>query len=133
MLVLAPLGGSAGQPKSFVKEMASPWQVFELRADIDFPHAWDDVFALLVNDFDIAVALKEDGYVRTDWNYYYGGNYNFQYRVRVTVLFTPDRKTMKTRVDAQFKDGDNWILGVDSRLLATLKTDIMGTIGRTTR
>jgi len=40
---------------------------------------------------------------------------------------------VRLRTDAQFKDGDNWVMGVDSRLLTTLKTDLMGKLGRTTR
>jgi hypothetical protein len=120
-------------PKSFLRGEASQWQVFELRSDIDFQHAWDMVFDILINDFDVAMSLKEDGYLRTEWLYAYGGKYDFQYRLRVTVRFAPDRRSLRVRTDAQFKDGENWLLGVDSRLLTTLKTDLMGTVGRTTR
>ena len=91
------------------------------------------VFDIPIKDFDVAMALKEDGCLRTEWLYSYGGKYDFQYCVRVTVRFAPDRRSLRVRTDAQFKEGDNWQMGVDSRLLTTLKTDLMGTIGRTTR
>ena len=132
-LVGGPVAALAGPPKSFLRGETSQWQVFELRSDVDFQHAWDMVFDILIKDFDVAVVFKEDGYIRTDWLYSYGGKYNFEYRLRVTVRFTPDKKSLHVRTDAQFKDGDNWLLGVDSRLLTTLKTDLMGTVGRTTR
>src|SRR4029077_11682379 len=45
-----PLTGLAGQPKSFLKGQTSQWQVYELRSDVDFQHAWDAVFDLLIND-----------------------------------------------------------------------------------
>jgi len=37
-----------------------------------------------------------------------------------------------TEPEISLKD-ENWLMGVDSRLLTTIKTDLMGTIGRTTR
>jgi hypothetical protein len=133
LLSFGPLAALAGPPKTFLRGEASQWQVFELRSDVDFQHAWDNVYDILVKDFDIAVAYKEDGYIRTDWLYSFGGKYNYTYRVRATVRFSADRKAVRVKTDAQFLDGKNWLIGVDSRLLTTLKTDLMGTIGRTTR
>jgi hypothetical protein len=133
VLFSGPATGLAGQPKSFLHGQPSQWQVMELRADVDFQHAWDAVFDILINDFDLAMADKENGYIRTDWLYSYGGKYNFQYRVRVTIRIAPDKRILRLKTEAQLKDGENWIVGVDSRLLTTLKTDLMGTVGRTTR
>jgi hypothetical protein len=132
-LACGPLSALAGPPKSFLQGQTSQWQVFEVRADVDAQHAWDSVFGLLSNDFDLAMALKEDGYIRTDWLYSYGGKYDFQYRLRVTVRFAADKRSLRVKAEAQFREGENWLMGVDSRLLTTLKTDLMGTIGRTTR
>jgi len=133
VLLCGPLVALAGPPKTFLRGQASQWHVVELRQDVDFDHAWDAVFDTLIEDFDLAMAIKEDGYIRTEWLYSYGGRYAFQYRLRVTVRFAPDRRSVRLRTDAQFKDGDNWVMGVDSRLLTTLKTDLMGKLGRTTR
>lgn len=133
LLLAAPTLALAGPPKTFLKGQATQWHVFELRADIDFQHAWDAVFDILINEFDLAMVLKDEGYVRTEWLYTYGGRYDHEYRMRVTIHFTPDRRSLRVKTEAQFKDGDNWLIGVDSRLLATLKTDLMGTVGRTTR
>jgi hypothetical protein len=104
-----------------------------LRNDVDFQHAWEAAFDILANDFDVAMADKEDGYLRTDWLYSYGGKYDVEYRVRVTLRFAADRRTVRVKAEAQFLKDKNWLMGVDSRLLTTIKTDLMGTIGRTTR
>ena len=138
VLLAALLAGStlcalAGPPKTFLRGHPSQWQTLELRPDVDFQHGWDAVFDILIHDFDLAMALKEDGYIRTDWLYAYGGKFDIEYRVRVTTRFAPDKRTLRIKTEAQWKDGDNWLIGVDSRLLNTLKTDVMGTIGRTTR
>jgi len=133
LLLATPMLAFAGPPKSFLKGQATQWHVFELRSDLDFQHAWDALFDIVSNEFDLAMVLKDDGYIRTDWLYSYGGRYDHEYRVRVTVRFTPDKRGVRVKTEAQFKEGDNWLLGVDSRLLTTLKTDIMGTVGRTTR
>jgi hypothetical protein len=123
----------AGPPKSFQKVEAPKWVTFEVRDGLEFDRAWNTVFDIIINDFDLEMVLKEDGYIRTAWLHSYGGVYLSEYRVRITVRFTPDHKGLKVKTEAHVKDGDKWIIGVDSRLVSTLKTDLMGTIGRTTR
>jgi len=76
---------------------------------------------------------KDDGYVRTAWTYTWSGVYQQNYRVRVTAKFSDDRKSVDIKSEAQALRGSDWLTGVDARQLATLKTDMMGTIGRTTR
>ncbi len=123
----------AGPPKSFQRLDKPQWNAIELRDGLSFEHAWNAVFDVLINDFEIALVSKENGYLRTDWLYSYGGAYQFGYRVRVTVRFSPDQRTVRVKTEAQAVDGNNWIIGIDSRLISTLKTDLMGTVGRTTR
>jgi hypothetical protein len=116
----------AGPPRSFQRLDKPQWNAMELRDGLAFDHAWNAVFDVLINDFDIVVVSKENGYIRTDWLYSYGGAYQFGYRVRVTVRFSPDQKTVRVKTEAQAMDGNNWIIGIDSRLISTLKTDLMG-------
>lgn len=123
----------AGPPKTFQKTGPGQWVAFEIRDGVDYNHAWSAVMDLLVRDFDLEMALREDGYIRTAWLYSYPGEYRHEYRVRVTLKFSPDRKTVRLKPEAQAKDGDNWELGHDSRLTTTLKTDLLGTVGRATR
>ena len=134
------VGSDPSKPPKFFQEFAnsnldtSKWVTFELRDGLDFNRAWNNMFDILINQFDIETISKEDGYIRTAWLYSYGESYeNDYYRVRVTVRFTPDRRSLKYKTEAGAKIKGVWHLGMDSRLVSTLKTDLMGTIGRTTR
>jgi len=100
---------------------------------VEYDRAWKTVWSILYRDFDIEFASKEDGHLRTSWLYTWSGLYQPNYRVRVTVQFSDDRRTFHVKAEAQAEAGSQWVLGVDSRLVSTLKTDLMGTIGRTAR
>ena len=132
-LWVSMLACDAGTPKTFQKLDTSKWVSFEIREGVDFDRAWNMAIDIIINDFDLEMAQKEDGYIRTAWLYAYGGPFRFDYRVRVTMRFSADHKTLRVKTEANLKDHENWILGVDSRLVSTIKTDLMGTIGRTTR
>jgi hypothetical protein len=58
---------------------------------------------------------------------------NENYRVRVTAKFAPDHTKVEIKSEAESGGPGSWTAGYDSRLLETIKTDIMGKIGRTTR
>jgi hypothetical protein len=53
--------------------------------------------------------------------------------VRITIKFSDDRKKLDVKSEALLTQGARGVIGVDTRLASTLKTDLMGTIGRTTR
>jgi hypothetical protein len=127
LLAVGFLGCAA--PGTFVRTMEPTWATIELREDVTYDKAWSTIIDLLVKNFDIEVSQKENGYIRTGWLYTWTGQYTETYRVRVTVKFPDDRKTVQVKSEAYFKD----YVGFDTRLLQTLKTDIMGAIGRTTR
>jgi hypothetical protein len=55
------------------------------------------------------------------------------YRVRVTAKFSPDHKLVEIKSEAEYGGAGDWISGYDTRLLETIKTDVMGKVGRTTR
>ncbi len=124
---------SAATPKSFQRIEKPQWSTIEVREGLDYDRTWNSTIDILINDFDILVISKDSGYLRTEWLYSYGGNYMAAYRVRATIRLAPDGRTIRLKTEAQVKDGEDWIIGVDSRLVSTLKTDMMGTIGRTTR
>jgi hypothetical protein len=104
-----------------------------VRDGVDFDRAWKTTLGILVREFDIEFVSKDDGYIRTSWTHTWSGVYQQNYRVRATAKFSDDRKSVDIKSEAQALQGSIWLLGVDSRQLSTLKTDIMGTIGRTTR
>ena len=126
------LAGCAA-PKTFVETMEPTWASVELRRDINYDRAWDMVIDTLTKRFDLAVLSKEDGYARTAWLYTWTGEVDENYRVRVTSKFSPDKKKVEIKSEAEYGGPGKWVMGYDSRLLSTIKTDVMGTVGRTTR
>jgi len=130
-LVILACGCAA--PKTFVKTMEPTWASVELRTDVPYERAWASVVDTLVRTFDLEVLSKENGYLRTNWLYTWTGEVKENYRVRVTVKFTPDQTKCEIKSEAEYGGSGSWIMGYDTRLLATIKTDVMGTIGRTTR
>lgn len=126
-------GCSTTVPTSFSRKEGTGWATIELRDGVSYDHAWETVFGVLSRDFDMATVLKGEGYVQTGWLNTWSGLYQPDYRVRATVRFAPDRKSLQVRSEAWVFDGETWLIGTDARLMSTLKTDLMGTVGRTTR
>ena len=120
-------------PASFSRTQSQSWSSIEVRDGVEYERAWNTVFEILSKDFEIDAAMREEGYIRTGWLHTWSGLYQSNYRVRVTIKFSPDRAKLQFLSEAQALVGRNWILGTDSRLVSTLKTDLMGTMGRTTR
>lgn len=120
-------------PRSFSQVLAPGWATIEIRDGVDYDRAWRTTLGILIREFDVEFISKDDGYVRTAWTYTWSGVYQQNYRVRVTAKFSDDRKSVDIKSEAQALRGSDWLTGVDARQLATLKTDMMGTIGRTTR
>jgi hypothetical protein len=116
-------------PETFVKTAEPSWARVEIKDGIEYNKSWTTIYDILVRRFDIEVAEKDNGYIRTGWLYSWTGQVTDYYRVRITVKFAEDRKTVDIKSEAYFKD----MIGYDSRLLDTYKSDIMGSIGRTTR
>lgn len=109
----------------------SRWVSVELRENMAYEKAWATVTDRLIRQFDLEMLSKEDGYFRTGWLYTWTGNLNESYRVRVIGKFSPDHKTLELKCEAEQKNsGGYWIPGYDTRLLRTLQTDILGSLGR---
>jgi hypothetical protein len=120
-------------PSSYIETMDSTWASVEIRDDLTYEQAWTTVIDLLVKKFDVEILSKDDGYARTSWLYTWTGESRNDYKVRVTVKFSPDRKKVEVKSEAQYLIDTNWQPGTDTALLQTLKTDLMGSVGRTTR
>lgn len=120
-------------PKTFVKTYEPTWSSVELREDITYDEAWNEVVDTLVKDFEMEVISKRDGYIRTNWLYTWTGEINKDYRVRVTCKFSPSHDKLETKSEAEYRGVRGWTRGYDTNLLSTLKSDIMGKIGRATR
>ena len=120
-------------PVSFVQTMEPSWASIELRDGVNYDNAWNTIVDLLIRKFDMEVLSKENGYMRTTWLFSWTGQLREDYRVRVTVKFSPDHKKVDVKSEANYQTKNGWITGSDTALLQTLKTDLMGTVGRTTR
>lgn len=125
-------------PQTFVKTAAPGWNTIEVRDDITYEGAWRSVVDLIGRKFDIEILSKEDGYLRTGWYFAWTGELQEGYKVRGILKFSPDRKTLEVKSEAQFFrrgmfGGGGWVLGTDERLSTTLRTDVMGTVGRVSR
>lgn len=133
LLVLQVVLHACAAPATFVRTSEPTWATVELRSDAAFERAWSSVVDTLVKRFDMEVLSKDDGYARTNWLYSWTGKVLEDYRVRVTVKFSQDRSKCEIKSEAEYYDTGGWEMGYDTRLLETIKTDVMGTIGRTTR
>lgn len=122
-------------PANFVRTHEPSWASIEIREDLDFEQAWNYVIDVLARKFDLEVISKDGGYVRSSWihNWWKPGELTEDYRVRVLVKFSPDRKVLDIRTEANYFTGGSWVLGTDNSLLKTAKSDLMGVVGRTTR
>lgn len=143
--ILSPTGGQYIQkehfvlveakkaPVSFIQTMEPSWASIEIRDGIEYENAWNAIADLLIRRFDMEVLSKDNGYMRTTWLFSWTGQLREDYRVRVTVKFSPDHKKVDVKSEANYQSKDGWVIGSDTALLQTLKTDLMGTVGRVTR
>lgn len=127
------LTASETAPISFLKTMEPTWASVEIRNGLKYEKSWATVVDLLVRKFDLAVLSKENGYMRTAWLFSWTGEMREDYRVRVTIKFSQDRSKVEIKSEANYRERRGWVAGSDTALLTTLKTDLMGTVGRVTR
>jgi len=74
---------SCAAPTTFIRTMEPSWAKIELREDVGFDRAWTMIYDRLIKDFDIEIAQKENGYLRTGWLYTWTGKVTEYYRVRI--------------------------------------------------
>ncbi len=131
MLLLS--GCATRPPTSFSHVQEAEWNIIETDDSLDYPEAWEQVFMYLSKEFDIDKALRNEGYLRTGWLYTWSEDISVRYRVRVSVQFLPERDHFRFRSEAHYFNGTTWVPGTDMRLVSTLRTDLMGLVGRQTR
>ena len=120
-------------PGAFVKTTEPNWSSVEVREDLIYEKAWATVVDTLVKRFDLEVISREDGYIRTRWLYTWTGKATENYRVRIAAKFSPDHRKIEVKSEAEYGGPGKWVMGYDVNLLSTVKSDIMGTIGRPAR
>jgi hypothetical protein len=115
------------------------WNTIEIQEKMTYDEAWEEAVDVLARKFDLEVLSKESGYIRTGWLHTWTGKVDESYKVRGIVKFDEKERLVEIKSEAQyFKSGflgigDGWRMGTDERLTTTLRTDLMGKIGRTAR
>lgn len=133
------LSVSGCAPKTFIKTMDPGWNSVELRDQLSFDEAWNSTVDTIARQFDIEVLSKEDGYLRTGWLHSWTGELKDSYKVRAMIKFSPDKRKLEVKSEAQHFNpgllgmGKGWVMGTDERLTTTLRTDLMGKVGRVAR
>lgn len=123
------------KPSSFVKATdGGTWSSIFVRENLSYDKAFNEVLDVCAKKFEMDMISKDGGYGRTQWIYTWNakGKYTEKYRTRVIFKFSADRTMVDIKTEAEFGGEPNWIKGYDTRLLQTMKQDIMGVIGRTT-
>lgn len=135
VFIIIVFAGCATMPESFVQGVEPTWASIEIKEEINAEKAWQEVVDVLAKKFELEMISREGGYVRTSWIYTWWkvGELTSNYRVRAIVKFSADWKKVDIKTEANYLRGDVWVVGFDTRLLQTVKTDIMGVVGRTTR
>ena len=117
------------KPKTFVKSHEAVWASVELSDDLTYEQAWEKTVDTLTRNFDLEILDRDNGYIRTGWLYTWTGKRSEAYSVRITVNFKNNNRVVSFKPEAMYKN----VTGYDTRLLQTIKTDIMGLLGRETR
>jgi hypothetical protein len=124
------------QKGTFVKASQAEWSTVQLRDDITFEKAWGEVLDILAKRFEMEMISKDGGYGRTSWIYDWStpGTKKKVYKVRVIFKFSADHSKVDIKADAEkLGKGGTWITGYDTKLMESVKTDIMGIVGRTAK
>ena len=126
---------SCAMPKSFLQVIDPNWSTIEIRQGLTYDQSWDEVVDVIAKKFEMEMVSKDGGYVRTAWSHTWWkrGELTENYRVRAIVKFNANKRGVDIKTEAQYLRHSQWIQGTDTRLLQTIKTDIMGVVGRTTR
>jgi len=126
-------------PTTFIPTTNPGWNTVQIRVDLSYDQAWTSVVDLIAKRFDIEIMSKEDGYLRTAWSHSWTGEVKENYKVRAILKFSPSGQSLEVKTEAQYRDpgvigvGSGWQMGTDEVLNHTLRTDIMGSVGRVSR
>jgi hypothetical protein len=116
-------------PRSFVKMPEPAWVAIAVRTGLTYDQAWDATVDYLVKMFNFEALARQDGYIRTEWLYTATGKQREDYRVRLIVKYSLDRTRVEIKSEAEYGGPDQWALGVDTRMMETVKTGLTKAIG----
>ena len=118
-------------PAGFIQTNEVGWSSIQIREELKFDKAFDEALDVVAKRFEMDVISKEGAYARSQWSYRWGVTEGTSYRTRVIFKFSPDKTKVDVKTEAEWNVGNMWRMGYDTRLLETIKQDMMGTVGRT--
>ncbi|MFO7535469.1 MAG: hypothetical protein R6X19_07275 [Kiritimatiellia bacterium] len=114
---------------TFVKSVEPNWNTITLRSGLSYDQAWDTTVDFLVKRFDMELLSRTDGYLRTHWSYTWKGEFTQKYRIRIALKFSPDRKTLEIKTEAESGGEGKRVAGYDTRLRDFIRTELAALIG----
>lgn len=123
------------KPSTFVQATdGGTWTSINIRDGLPYDKSFNEVMDIIAQKFEMEMISKEGGYGRTNWIYTWNtkGKYTKNYRTRVIFKFSSDRTRVNIKTEAEFGGEPKWKKGFDTRLLETIKRDVMGVVGSTT-
>jgi hypothetical protein len=123
-------GCGTSAPDSYIKMDKQFWDAVEVSPKIKYDDAWQRVVYIVTHKFELEMVSKEDGYVRSAYgpSYFSEDLKNDRYKVRIVAKFTPTKKRVEFKIDAQVFDGKVWISGSDSRVAANIRKDFVNSL-----
>jgi uncharacterized lipoprotein len=122
------------KPKGWVSGSSTEagWASILISDRVSYDLAFDDVMSILSRrGFEVEMITKEAGYIRTKWIYNWNTNGKTvrNYRVRVTMKLSEQRKRIDVNTEAELRGRKHWIRGYDTDLLETMRQDVAGVLG----
>jgi hypothetical protein len=142
VLVLATGGCAAtlrrsdgGPPDSFVRTTADArtTRVIPLRDGLSKAQSWRILSDALTAGHTVDVRDQQAGFMMTAWETSVAreGVPDLRYRTRIVTRFLgEDWRELQLRVEANWRSGEEWDVGVDQALLDTLAFDLTMKLGR---
>lgn len=126
-------GGVGGVPASFVRLAAENQtsQMVAVRDGMTRAVAWRTLTDYLAASHTIAVRDQAAGFAMTAWeaSFTRDGVPDLRYRTRVVITYLGDWRQLHVRAEANWKESDEWQVGVDRALLATTAAELRALLG----
>lgn len=122
-----------GAPASFVRLglESGTSHTIQVRDGLTRAAAWRALTEYLSQRHTIAVRDQNAGFAMTAWeaSFTRDGVPDLRYRTRVVATYLGDWRQLHVRTEANWKDGEDWQVGVDRELLARTVGELQSRVG----
>jgi len=128
-------GATPALPPTFITTTsdAKSTRVIDLRDGLTKAAAFKAASDMLVARYSVDVSDQRAGFLMTPWqaSFIRDGAPDLRYRMRLVIRFVGDDwKQVSVRSEANWKRGDEWDIGYDSKVLEEAATELRTRIGR---